>query len=174
MFTGNPPDEGIIQMMGMIPQMSPPSWTEEQDVVTLDLHLSVVSLLHASDPIPPCTQENPDKQHKQGAPCSWNSVSGTAWKEVWRRDCLEQAELPASSLVGLEKLQMVLHAGHKLCSCWPCLSAGFPHVLLLGPDGECRAWNLFNISLIFTRSSHALGNASAQFPAGLSFCTSVQ
>lgn len=49
MFTGDPPDEGILQMMGMIPQMSPPSWTEEQDVVTLDLHLSVVSLLHAND-----------------------------------------------------------------------------------------------------------------------------
>lgn len=40
-----------------------PSWTEEQDVTTLDLLLSredvVVSLLHASDPIPPCTEENP-------------------------------------------------------------------------------------------------------------------
>jgi len=42
----------------------------------------------------------------------------------------EQAELTASSLVGLEKLQMVLCVGHELCSFWSCLPAGFKHVLL--------------------------------------------
>lgn len=93
---------------------------------------------------------------------------------VWRRNCLEQAELTASFLVGLEKLHMVLHAGHKLCSRWPCLSAGFTHALLFGPDGDYCASNLFNISLIFKRSSHTSVNASSQSPAGLSFCTSVQ
>lgn len=49
---------------------------------------------------------------------------------------LEQAELAASSPVGLEKLQVFFHSGHKLWLCWPCLSAGFTHVLLLGPDGD--------------------------------------
>lgn len=93
---------------------------------------------------------------------------------AWRKDGLEQAELTASSLVGGEKLQMVLRAGHKLRSHWPCLSAGFSWVLLSGPDGDCRASNLLNNSLIFARSSHTSIIASTRFPAGFCFYTSVQ
>lgn len=88
---------------------------------------NVVSLL---DEVPPCTQENPKHRAQLCSFVHGCEGGGNMEKE------LEQAELAASSPGGLEKLQVFFRSGHELWSCWPCLSAGFTHVLLLGPDGD--------------------------------------
>lgn len=82
------------------------------------------------DEVPPYTQENPEHRAQLCSFVQGHEGGGNMEKE------LEQAELAASSPVGLEKLQVFFHSGHKLWSCWPCLSAGFPRVLLLGPDED--------------------------------------
>lgn len=69
------PSEGIPQIRGI--PVSPLSWIEMQDVATLDLLLSgedvALSLLCASEPIPACTEENPQCSNPNMEP-STNAV----------------------------------------------------------------------------------------------------
>jgi len=94
---------------------------EEQDLATLDL---LLPLWGRRGVLASCRRPDssmyrgqfPKQQPKHGAQCQCSAVltRSQGWPRrrevIWRRDCLEQAELTASSLVGLEKHQMVLHA----------------------------------------------------------------
>lgn len=85
----------------------------------------MVSLHHAGGPIALWTVE----KLQSSIPNMETSVTlcrsqGRPTEEiVWKRGCLEEAELTASALVGLERLRMLPHVRHELCSRWPCLSA---------------------------------------------------